>query len=1403
MESGFRSLAPIKFLGKTQPYTGIYANAGTTLNIAATAQHAGAKADVRYGCGKTKLTKPLIIIEGFDPDSKNDMTSFLLSVTNPNAPEAIKNRIQELEAQGYDMVFINFNNSMDSIERNTRIFKEVVQQLNALKATNGSTDGNVVMGFSMGGLIGRLGLREMELQNIPHQTEAYISVDAPHRGACIPKSLQHLVADFNDILNYGMYGFTLKDFTKPADLAEFNRGITTIKSSASKQMLIDNIFDLWLEVKDKVFPFDTPSILHQFEMHENFYHKYDSVGQPQNCLVYAITNGSIAGQRQVDDNGNTIVDGMQQLYIHQTGINPLSQLHWIYQLTIAMAGIDPKLRLKFELNAQPNNIANHLLYHSDVKLDVRIVNLIFDFTLTYNITRLWVTTKANCKAFDNAPGGNLSITEYMPKVQSMASTLGIPPNQLIPNVERFCFVPTYSSLDLTSNNLYEDMRPSSGNSTSTIIDASINALLYQPTTAGSSLTSFSFFSAPNVYSTNGKAWNEDHPIPTAHSGGAMFSALLGIPYSIFQVNTLSLLSSNSYNFGQKINTNPNVRLTTGPLIYNDIVVANGNSLSINGEQTIGYSDLPVLPIPVSPDINSTFIVNTRGKKCNDDGKKITIEGSSYLILGSDNDNRNGILEVVSGSKIELKTNSEVKLYNSSKLIMKTGSELIIHPSVIINLADNNSVIEFEKGSKIKLENGATFTFTGDGFIRVMGGSLTPTNNMVNIIAPLGGTISLMGNGKNDKILEIEASSVTENLMILPNTLTSLILSNGLITSNCNIDIGCNAQFYSSKLLGSGNITFNKSCFSTYSDFIGTTLVNYSDAEYNNGNVNGNLEAWMIGANNDKLKLKNLLFNGIESNGLFVYDSRTDISDVHFIHNHVPMRFEAMSYPTTLTNVTINNPNPMSMPISGGNGLYFEGASNGGYLMLDRCYILNQKTSTLHVDNAQVAIACSKINPHPFAYNNSSIYLTNGSTLVIDPTIVTNVGKNDLSGQKYAIVCDNAFDLFLNNGQSDLSVMQYDALNGNLQAVYNPGSSQFNATNNYWKWGSAPTRINHYYKFIDGVNNQFGIAGNVDVNGVPYLLSPPSFDNLCPLQDSEPGGGGQQGKRNLDFEANFANEADEVIFQNTLLSLTIYGLMGTSNDSSELESKINNSIVVLNNYYHTNHLSLKRIMNILYQKTMEHAGRAMSKCKLQSTRNRIGDKLYQLQTLILNQNQFNSDERFKFEMDKVFSLRIQEKYTQSLSQLHGLLLDTQYQNYSNHLNNWICKIENEQLLNSGIISMLEFKSKLSNCSNLSQVQTNVNLKLADNSSKYLLDKNVEILLFPNPSNDYIEVNFTSHSLKGSLINLYATDGRLISTKTIDTVESELRIEVSNIANGTYIFEILNPEFKVVKRISIIH
>ena len=54
----------------------------------------------------------------------------------------------------------------------------------------GSTTPNVVLGQSMGGVIARYALKDMENKGLPHDPRTYISHDAPHLGANVPLGYQ-------------------------------------------------------------------------------------------------------------------------------------------------------------------------------------------------------------------------------------------------------------------------------------------------------------------------------------------------------------------------------------------------------------------------------------------------------------------------------------------------------------------------------------------------------------------------------------------------------------------------------------------------------------------------------------------------------------------------------------------------------------------------------------------------------------------------------------------------------------------------------------------------------------------------------------------------------------------------------------------------------------------------------------------------------------------------------------------------------------------------------------------------------------------------------------------------------------------------------------------------------------
>lgn len=145
---------------------------------------------IKYASGTT-LTKPLIVAEGFDtgiilnPEQEagdGNVEDFLFKINNSssNLP---------LEINSYDIVYVDWNNGVDFIQRNAYVLEEVIKWVNQNKTGNQQ---NVVLGQSMGGLVARYALRDIELnRNFNHDTRLYISHDAPHLGANTPLSIQY------------------------------------------------------------------------------------------------------------------------------------------------------------------------------------------------------------------------------------------------------------------------------------------------------------------------------------------------------------------------------------------------------------------------------------------------------------------------------------------------------------------------------------------------------------------------------------------------------------------------------------------------------------------------------------------------------------------------------------------------------------------------------------------------------------------------------------------------------------------------------------------------------------------------------------------------------------------------------------------------------------------------------------------------------------------------------------------------------------------------------------------------------------------------------------------------------------------------------------------------------------
>lgn len=185
-----------------------------TQPITATKAHLGvfgtANLQIDDAGGDGKITKPLIVVEGFD--------SGLLGIENVFGENHIGTFIRKSEEsestslrefltggteflfgdQDFDIIYVNWDNGNDYLQRNAFVLEEVIIWVNAQKANAGSTTPNVVLGQSMGGIIARYALADMEINNKNHDTSLYISHDAPHQGANIPLGIQYFARHMID-----------------------------------------------------------------------------------------------------------------------------------------------------------------------------------------------------------------------------------------------------------------------------------------------------------------------------------------------------------------------------------------------------------------------------------------------------------------------------------------------------------------------------------------------------------------------------------------------------------------------------------------------------------------------------------------------------------------------------------------------------------------------------------------------------------------------------------------------------------------------------------------------------------------------------------------------------------------------------------------------------------------------------------------------------------------------------------------------------------------------------------------------------------------------------------------------------------------------------------------------------
>lgn len=269
---------------------------------------------IYYAPNHTQITKPYIVVDGFDPhdtrkidDTDDNPDNDLYSMMNYNIRD---NLVDDLNAEGYDVIILNFpeyvisseeycyyeqqddpepvcywwqlyrDGGADYVERNAKVVEALISEVNTTLATASSTANIKIAGPSMGALIVQYALAEMEHNNENHNVNLFVSFDGPHKGANIAIGIQKTAEYFN-----------IEDFLYP------------LKTPSAKQMLINHYLS-----GSEGLPAGAPGFRDRFQ------NELNTIGFPTQCRNIAMINGSIMGEQKASPATNMAhVDGSAYL----------------------------------------------------------------------------------------------------------------------------------------------------------------------------------------------------------------------------------------------------------------------------------------------------------------------------------------------------------------------------------------------------------------------------------------------------------------------------------------------------------------------------------------------------------------------------------------------------------------------------------------------------------------------------------------------------------------------------------------------------------------------------------------------------------------------------------------------------------------------------------------------------------------------------------------------------------------------------------------------------------------------------------------------------------------------------------------------------------------------------------
>lgn len=400
---------------------------------------------IKYRNSDCIISRPLIVVEGFD--------SGLLGVENSFGEVDYDKFIQSTYSSNNlyfqtidkDIIYINYNKGRDDLKRNAYLVEDIIKWVNTKKAQAGSTTPNIVIGQSMGGVIARYALRDMEVLGQAHQTNLFVSHDAPQQGANIPLGVQYFARHLGDqFIDTPLGDFQISVAQGATISIEDIQGL--LNAQGTKQLL-SNYVSTGFAVDNTVF--------------NAFQTELRTLGYPNQTRNIALSNGNHCANTQEFNpsatlfslNGGASTTALTTLVT--TLLQPLTNIAFGYLayefnepgLLLGLLPGSSSFAMSFNASALPTAGTNAQIYHGDISY----TKVLFDLfgwrpQITVSLTDRTKDNQPVNLSYDYYPGGKyqLPFNFQSTTVNNAFINAGITA-YLAPS---FDFIPVPSALDI-------------------------------------------------------------------------------------------------------------------------------------------------------------------------------------------------------------------------------------------------------------------------------------------------------------------------------------------------------------------------------------------------------------------------------------------------------------------------------------------------------------------------------------------------------------------------------------------------------------------------------------------------------------------------------------------------------------------------------------------------------------------------------------------------------------------------------------------------------------------------------------------------------------------------------------------------------------------------------------------